>query len=82
MILQETKRETWDRRFVGGVWKGRNKDWLALPVCEAFRGIVIIWNSNKFNCTKKVLGSFLVIVKLNSDEKGSIVLANLSLWSK
>lgn len=43
---------------------------------------MIIWNSNKFNCTKKVLGSFSVTVKLNSDEEGSIVLANLSLWSK
>ncbi|RVW83630.1 hypothetical protein CK203_039266 [Vitis vinifera] len=29
-------------------------------------GIVITWDSNKFKCTEKVLGSFSVTVKLNS----------------
>ena len=28
VTLQETKREIWDRRFVGSVWKGRNREWL------------------------------------------------------
>ncbi|RVW96745.1 putative mitochondrial protein [Vitis vinifera] len=35
-------------------------------VGKASRGIVIMWDSNKFKCTEKVLGSFSVTVKLNS----------------
>ena len=31
-------------------------------------GIVILWDSIKFKCTEKVLGSLSVTVKLNSDE--------------
>ncbi|RVW36396.1 putative ribonuclease H protein [Vitis vinifera] len=35
------------------------------------RGIVILWDSNKFKCTEKMLGSFFITVKLNSGEEGS-----------
>ena len=31
---------------------------------------MILWDSVKFNCSEKVLGSFSVTVKLNSDEEG------------
>ena len=70
VMLQETKREIWDRRFMSSVWKGRSMEWAALPACGASRGIVIMWDSNKFKCTEKVLGSFSVTVKLNSSEEG------------
>ena len=32
---------------------------------------MIIWDSNKFECVEKVLGSFSVLVKLESVEEGS-----------
>ncbi|RVW78773.1 hypothetical protein CK203_050954 [Vitis vinifera] len=75
------------RRFVSSVWKGRSMEWVALPTCEASGGIVILWDSNKFKCTKKVLGSFSVTVKLNSGEEGSFWLTlvygpNKPLWRK
>ncbi|RVW24904.1 putative ribonuclease H protein [Vitis vinifera] len=31
VMIQETKKEKCDRRFVGSVWTVRNKDWVALP---------------------------------------------------
>ena len=31
---------------------------------------MIMWDSNKFKCTDKVLRSFSVTVKLNSSEEG------------
>ena len=71
VMLQETKRVNWDRRFASSVWKGRSLEWIALLACGASGGIVILWDSNKFKCTKKVLGSFSVTVKLNSGEEGS-----------
>ena len=42
VMLQETKREIWDRRFKSSVWKGRSIEWATLPACGASRGIVIM----------------------------------------
>ena len=68
VMLQETKREIWDRRFVSSVWKDRSMEWVALPTCGASGGIVIMWDSNKFKCIEKVLESSSV--KLNFGEEG------------
>ena len=38
---------------------------------------MIIWNSDKLKCIEKVLGSFSVIVKLNSGEEGSFWLTSV-----
>ena len=85
VMLQETKREIWDRRFVSSVWKGRSIEWAALPVCGASEGIVIMWDSNKFKCIEKVLESSSV--KLNFGEEGSFWLTsvygpNKPLWRR
>ncbi|RVW90394.1 hypothetical protein CK203_045761 [Vitis vinifera] len=45
VMIQETKKENCDRRFVGSVWTVRNKDWVALPASGASGGILIIWDS-------------------------------------
>ena len=37
----------------------------------------MLWDSIKFKCTEKVLGSFSVTVKLNSDEEGSFWLSSV-----
>ncbi|RVW32138.1 putative ribonuclease H protein [Vitis vinifera] len=82
-----TKRETWDQRFVSSVWKGKRLEWAALLACGALGGIVILWDSSKFECTEKVLGSFSVTVKFNSGEEGSFWLTSVygpinPLWRK
>ncbi|RVW96870.1 putative ribonuclease H protein [Vitis vinifera] len=43
VMLQETKREIWDRRLVSSIWKGKSLAWVALPACGASGGIVILW---------------------------------------
>ena len=48
---------------------------------------MIMWDSNKFKCIEKVLGSFSVSMKLNSGEEGSFWLTsvyglNKPLWRK
>ncbi|RVX05721.1 Transposon TX1 uncharacterized 149 kDa protein [Vitis vinifera] len=87
VMLLITKRETWDRRFVSSVWTGKRVEWVALPACGASRGIVILWDSSKFECIEKVLGSFSVTVKFNSGEEGSFWLTSVygpinPLWRK
>ncbi|RVX11326.1 LINE-1 retrotransposable element ORF2 protein [Vitis vinifera] len=68
-IQEETKREIWDRRLVSSIWKGKSLDWVALPACGASGGIVILWDSVKFNCSEKVV------------EGGLLVGASRSTWS-
>ena len=31
VVLQEVKKESVDRRFVGSVWRSRFKEWILLP---------------------------------------------------
>ena len=77
VMLQVTKRESWDRRFVGSVWKARNKKWAVLSACGASGGVGIIETSNKFNCSKVVLASFSVTSQLNSDEEETFWLTSI-----
>ena len=62
VMIQETKKEKCDRRFVGGVWMVRNKDWVALPASRASGGILIIWDSKNLRSEEVVIGSFSVLV--------------------
>ena len=68
------------------VWSGRGRDWAVLLACGASGG-VIIWDSNKFECVEKVLGSYFVLVKLESVGEGSFWLTSvygpiMPLWRK
>ena len=71
VLLQETKKENWDKHFLVSVWIGRDRERTALPACGASGGVVIIWDSKKFECIEKVIGSFSVSVKLESVEEDS-----------
>ncbi|KAJ9707044.1 hypothetical protein PVL29_002161 [Vitis rotundifolia] len=72
VMIQETKKEKCDRRFVGSVWTVRNKDWAALPACGASGGILIIWDSKKLSSEEVVIGSFSVSVKFAMDGCGPL----------
>ncbi|WJZ94571.1 hypothetical protein VitviT2T_013415 [Vitis vinifera] len=74
-MLQETKREVCDRRFVGSVWSVRNKEWVALPTCGASGGILIIWDSKKMSSEDVVIRSFSVLVKFLLDGCGPLWLS-------
>ena len=67
VMIQETKKEKCDRRFVGSVWTVRNKEWVALPACRTSGGILIIWDSKKLRSEEVVIGSFSVSVKFALD---------------
>ena len=64
IMLQETKRESWDRQFMSSVWKVINKEWVALPASGTSGGEAIVWDALKCRCLEVVLGSFTIIVKL------------------
>ena len=71
-MIQETKNEKCDRRFVGSVWMVRNKDWVALPASRASGGILIIWDSKNLRSEEVVIGYFSVSVKFALDGCGPL----------
>ena len=75
VMLQETKREVCDRRFVGSVWSIRNKEWATLPACGASEGILIIWDSKKMSSEEVVIGSFSISIKFLLDGCGPLWLS-------
>ena len=77
VMIQETKKAECDRRLVGSVWTIRNKDWAALPACEALSGILIIWDSKKLHNEEMVIGSFSVSVKFVLDGCGPLWLSTV-----
>ena len=42
VMLQETKRESCDRRFVGSVCKVKNKEWATFLACGVSGGVTIL----------------------------------------
>ena len=42
VLLQETKRESCDRRFVGSVCKVKNKEWATFLACGVSGGVTIL----------------------------------------
>ena len=77
VMIQETKREVCDKRFVGSVWTVRNKEWVALPASGASSGILIIWDSKKPCNEEVVIGSFSVLVKFVLDGCGLLWLSTV-----
>ena len=71
VLLQETKRESCDRRFVSSVWKVKNKDYVVLPTSKASRGVGIFRDALRFKSLEVVLGSFSITIKLKSEVKGA-----------
>ncbi|RVX05281.1 Transposon TX1 uncharacterized 149 kDa protein [Vitis vinifera] len=72
VMIQETKKEICDRRFVGSVWTVRNKEWVALPASGASSGILIIWDSKILSREEVVIESFSVSVKFSLDGCGPL----------
>ena len=44
VVLQETKKEEMDERWVGSLWKARFRNWVALPSIGRAGGIIILWD--------------------------------------
>lgn len=86
LMPQETKRKLWDRKVMVSVWRGEIGTGYIF-YWGALGGVVIICDSNKFECTEKVLGSFSILVKLKFGEGGSfwptsVYDPNKPLWRK
>lgn len=59
VMLQETKLEVVDNKWVRSIWGIRNKEWSFLPSIGALGGHIIIWKEDMFECIDLLFGAFL-----------------------
>lgn len=54
VVLQEVKRESVNRGFIGSIWSSRFKEWILLPA----GGILVIWDSRRLKVSENLVGEF------------------------
>lgn len=64
VILQETKKEVFDRRLAAGVWGSRFKEWVYAPSRGRSGGIVVMWNSQTVSISDYEIGEFSVSIRI------------------
>ena len=69
VILQETKKEVLDERWVRSLWKVRFRNWVALPSMGRAGGIIVMWDRRKIVVLDSLVGEYSVSIKIK-DEKG------------
>ncbi|CAL9004761.1 unnamed protein product [Prunus brigantina] len=64
VILQETKKEVFDRRLAAGIWGSRFKEWVYAPSRGRSGGIVVMWNSQTISISDFEIGEFSVSIRI------------------
>lgn len=62
LILQETKRESFSRGEVAGIWSSRFKEWVTLDSVGASGGIAIIWDRRRTKVIDSMVGEYSVSI--------------------
>lgn len=45
VVIQETKKENFDRKDVSSIWGSKFKEWVFLPSLGRSGGMVVVWNT-------------------------------------
>uniref|UniRef100_A0A803P8A0 Reverse transcriptase domain-containing protein n=1 Tax=Cannabis sativa TaxID=3483 RepID=A0A803P8A0_CANSA len=69
VILQEVKRATVDRRFIGSIWRSRFKAWILLPAIGRSGGTLLIWDTRIISVLDSLVGEFSISVLINAEGK-------------
>ena len=78
-MLQETKEEEMDERWIRSLWKARFRNWVALPSIGRGGGIIIMWDRRKTEVVDSLVGEFSVSIKIK-DDMGVVDVRDL--WTK
>ena len=71
VTIQETKKETIDRKMVGSIWSFRFREWAFLPSEGRSGGILVMWDSRTVRGVEVLLGAYSVSVKLSAVSGGN-----------
>ena len=71
VVLQEVKKESVDRRFVGSIWRSRFNEWTLLPSVGRLGGILLVWDCRRVKVIENLIGNFSmsICVKMENFEE-------------
>ena len=68
VVLQETKKEDLDERWVQSLWKARFRNLVALPSLGRAGGIIVMWDRKKTEVIDSMVGEYSVSIKIKDDD--------------
>ena len=69
VVLQEVKRESVNRGFIGSIWSSRFKEWILLPAIGKAGGLLVVWDSRRLSVSENLVGDFSISVRVFSEGK-------------
>ena len=66
VCLQETKMGLINRAVIRSLWGGQHVDWSVLGSCEAFGGVLVMWDTRVVNKMEEAVERFSVSCKFTS----------------
>lgn len=70
VMLQETKLEVVDHKWIRSIWGCRNKNWSFLPSLGASGGQLIIWRDELFKNVESLPGAYTHSIKFKKKDDG------------
>lgn len=71
-MLQESKLENVDQRWIGSIWGSRNKKWAFTPSLGASGGQIIIWMEELYEELDTLIGAYSLSIKFKNKADGVI----------
>ena len=68
VVLQETKKESLDERWVRSLWKARFRNLVALPSMGRAGGIIVMWDRRRTEVIDSLVGEFTVSIQIKDDK--------------
>ncbi|XP_062097049.1 uncharacterized protein LOC133803120 [Humulus lupulus] len=69
IILQEVKKASVDRRFIGSTWRSRFKGWILQEAIGRSGGTLVVWDTRSVSVIDSLVGDFSVSIYLVAEGK-------------
>ncbi|XP_062109433.1 uncharacterized protein LOC133820653 [Humulus lupulus] len=69
IILQEIKKASIDRRFIGSIWRSRFKGWILQEAIGRSGGTLVVWDTRSVSVIDSLVGDFSVSIFLKAEGK-------------
>uniref|UniRef100_A0A803PZR9 Reverse transcriptase domain-containing protein n=1 Tax=Cannabis sativa TaxID=3483 RepID=A0A803PZR9_CANSA len=69
VILQEVKKTTIDRSFIGNIWRSRFKAWIYHPAWGRSGGTLLVWDTRSVTVLDSLVGEFSISTLIQAEGK-------------
>ena len=78
LCIQETKKDSIDKKLCQYLWGDSNATWECLPSTNSAGGLLCIWNNDSFVVNRKSVGSgFILLEGLWVKENKKVIIINV-----